>query len=142
LAAFLAWPAGVRRAWLAALIIVVCARLGLSLFPVRAARRALRRVATIGARCAPSETAPAAAGAVISASRFVPGATCLVRALALEAVLLAHGWPATLRIGVTMSPKLKAHAWVEDPAGSTIGSDEGIGAFTPVVTFPGGLARD
>lgn len=42
--------------------------------------------------------------------------SCLVTALAMRWLLLHHGWPARVRIGVRRSPadsSLEAHAWVE-----------------------------
>lgn len=58
--------------------------------------------------------AAAHARAVSRAARWVPGATCLVRAAALARWLRAHGAPAVLRIGVRREAQaLRAHAWVE-----------------------------
>jgi hypothetical protein len=53
--------------------------------------------------------------AVCVASRFVPRATCLVRALAAHRLLAAHGHDSELRIGVAKggAAGFAAHAWVE-----------------------------
>ncbi len=66
------------------------------------------------------------AGAVMSASRYVPRATCLVRALTVQALLEAQGWPAWLRIGVAGAPGWAAHAWVEDAHGPVTEADPGV----------------
>ncbi len=75
------------------------------------------------------------AGAVMSASCYVPRATCLVRALTVQALLEAQGWPAWLRIGVAGAPGWAAHAWVEDAHGPVTEADPGVGRHIPVVTF-------
>lgn len=53
--------------------------------------------------------------AVRVASCYVPGMTCLERALATLHLLAQHGWSAVLRIGVsaTRAGPVEAHAWVE-----------------------------
>ena len=52
--------------------------------------------------------------AVDIAGRFVPGASCLVKAQAGNAMLNRFGYAAEIKIGVLKeSSDLKAHAWVE-----------------------------
>ncbi|HYD16564.1 MAG TPA: lasso peptide biosynthesis B2 protein [Candidatus Nanoarchaeia archaeon] len=53
--------------------------------------------------------------AVSRMAAFVPGATCLVQALAAQRLLLGSGHPARLCIGVHKSQgtPLLAHAWLE-----------------------------
>lgn len=52
--------------------------------------------------------------AVDIAARFVPGASCLVKAQAGSAMLHRFGYAAEIKIGVLKeSSDLKAHAWVE-----------------------------
>jgi hypothetical protein len=64
-------------------------------------------------------TAPEAAlilRAIDTAARQLPGSTCLVRALAGQALLGRYGHPATVHIGVAAaaeSPGLNAHAWLD-----------------------------
>lgn len=54
------------------------------------------------------------ARAVARVARWVPGATCLVRAAALARWLRSRAAPAVLRIGVRREAEtLRAHAWVE-----------------------------
>lgn len=46
--------------------------------------------------------------------RVIPGATCLVQAIATQELLVAEGHPAELFFGVTVADDaLSAHAWVE-----------------------------
>jgi hypothetical protein len=51
--------------------------------------------------------------AVERAGRYVPGATCLTRALALAWMLRGLGVAAAVRIGVRAADRFEAHAWVE-----------------------------
>jgi hypothetical protein len=57
------------------------------------------------------------------ASRFVPKATCLAKALAMHVLLQQAGYQACLHIGVTEANegRLKAHAWVESQGRILIG---------------------
>lgn len=53
-------------------------------------------------------------GAIRRCRRYVPGATCLTKALATRAVLRHYGQPSSIRIGVARSDvSIDAHAWVE-----------------------------
>lgn len=63
--------------------------------------------------------------AVIAASRFVPGATCLVQAIVGRRLLLRHGYPAELKIGVTRDAQgaFAAHAWLVSEDQVLIGQD-------------------
>ena len=133
---FLGWSARDRRLWLSALLVAGCARLGLRLLSVRTVRGMVRRLAQrLGGRLSPRPTPREVAGAVMSASRYVPRATCLVRALTVHALLEAQGWPARLRIGVAGPPEWAAHAWVEDAHGPVTEGDPGVGRLISVVTF-------
>lgn len=52
--------------------------------------------------------------AVDIVARYVPGASCLVKAQAGSAMLNRYGYAAKIKIGVAKeSSDLKAHAWVE-----------------------------
>jgi len=53
--------------------------------------------------------------AVATASRFIPRATCLVQALALQTMLRQHGIASSLNIGVAKQDgdRLNAHAWIQ-----------------------------
>jgi len=70
--------------------------------------------------------------AVLSAARFVPGATCLPQALAAEAILHRRGHPADLRLGVKRgNDGVEAHAWVES-YGRVIVGDGDLDRFEPL----------
>lgn len=135
---FLSWSPGARRLWLSALLLAASARLGLWLLPVRTLRGVLRRLA----RVAPPVRDPTprrVASAVASASRYVPRATCLTRALAAEALLLGHGYPVRLCIGVTREGEngLGAHAWVEDAVTSAVVDETDRAGYERILVFDG-----
>ena len=76
--------------------------------------------------------------AVAVASVYIPFASCLPQALAAQALLLRHGYPADLRIGVARDQgRLEAHAWVESGGQIVIGgSTSSLARYTPLPTFP------
>lgn len=51
--------------------------------------------------------------AIDRAGRYVPGATCLPKSLALAWMLRGKGVAAAVRIGVKPAGRFEAHAWVE-----------------------------
>ena len=67
----------------------------------------------------------------MQSSRYVPGSTCLVQALAGQWMLLREGYPAQLRIGVSKAEGFEAHAWVELEGKVLIGGPEESARFTP-----------
>jgi len=76
------------------------------------------------------------AWAVRTASDFVPGAkTCLIRALAVHAMLARHGIPSSIRFGIHRDggEELEAHAWVECNGVVLIGG-ENLDRYTPLTT--------
>ena len=76
------------------------------------------------------------AAAVARASKLVPGASCLARAFTLRILLVRHGHPAEVQIGVARGEDghLTAHAWVESE-GRVIG-DELAGEFRRLPSLP------
>jgi hypothetical protein len=67
------------------------------------------------------------AWAVRAAGRFIPGGSnCLVRALAIQALLGRYGYRSELRIGVrkAVDGGLAAHAWLETSGAVVIGEFE------------------
>jgi hypothetical protein len=72
--------------------------------------------------------------AVRSAARMVPMATCLTQSLALQWLLRRSGYPAAVRLGVTLHGGFKAHAWV-DCGGKTILGAEPDANYTPLPAF-------
>lgn len=98
-----------RKLLCAAWASLVRARIAVSVVSLPRLRRKPRLAARPGADPA------RIAWAVCVASRFVPRATCLVRALAAHRLLAQHGHVSDLRIGVAKSAAdgFAAHAWVE-----------------------------
>jgi hypothetical protein len=70
------------------------------------------------------------AWAVAVASRFVPKATCLVQALAGQALLARRGHAARLHIGVSKPEgRFEAHAWLEDEGRPILGAPGSVQAM-------------
>ena len=92
-------------------LILIWIRLSLWMLPWR---RAVAAAANLPMPT-PRRVAPLhAAWAIRNASRLVPGATCLTRALALQYLLNRVGHAARLSLGVTNGAHgFVAHAWVE-----------------------------
>jgi len=107
-----------RRLHLEAVLLVVLIRLGLVILPLRRVRsmaavavETMRRVVSRE----PARDVAEVSSAVRAATRVVPHATCLVRALAVQALCEIRQCAATLCIGVRRGTQgqLEAHAWVE-----------------------------
>ena len=99
---------------LEAALFTVAVRVALSAVSLRTARGLLARIPVV-ARPVSGEAASSIARAVTRARAAVPGATCLVRALALQALLARRGRSAHLRLGFVRSEDgvVSGHAWVE-----------------------------
>ena len=143
LARFLRLPAGDRKLLVLAGTLLLAVRLGLWLLPFRVVRRLALGAAAAGGRlaCSPPERI---AWAVATAARFVPGATCLPRALVAESLLRRMGYAATLHIGVTRGDDrtLEAHAWVEY-LGKVVVGEAGVERYSTLnsATEPAGIGR-
>jgi hypothetical protein len=138
---FLRLSADERRLVLGAALLMTAIRLALSLVSLRALRRLLARWAP-GAAPSRRLEGPAPddlARAVARASAAVPGATCLVQALALEALLERRGCPARLRVGFAGGEgrTLTGHAWVESE-GRVLAAGDDVSRYAPMP----GLGRD
>lgn len=73
--------------------------------------------------------------AVSSASRFVPQATCLTKALALHILLRRAGLQSRIHIGVTKEDgHFEAHAWVESQDKIVIGDFE-LKRYSPIMVW-------
>lgn len=80
--------------------------------------------------------------AVRTASRSMPGATCLGSALALQRLLSAQGCATELHIGVAREPQgIAAHAWVLHEGRVLIG-EEGQDRYTILTTWRAGAPSD
>mgnify|MGYP000263821419 CR=1 FL=1 len=76
--------------------------------------------------------------AVRTASRWMPGATCLCSALALQRMLSAQGRASELHIGVAHEPQgIAAHAWILHDGRVLIG-EEGQDRYTILTTWRAG----
>jgi Transglutaminase-like superfamily len=129
---FASLTAGERRLVVRAAFFLTAFRLGLLVLPFHqllALVRPVERVAEPG-RFDPARIA----WAVQAASRYVPGATCLVQALTGKVLLERDGWPASLRIGVAkdVHERFQAHAWVECRGAVVIGAS-GVGDYTQLM---------
>jgi len=112
-----------------AAVLMAGVRLGLAVRSVGTVRRWLDRVVVGGT----SGLAPSApddvALAVARAAPVVPGATCLVQSLVLEALLRRRGHPARLCLGFARPSGLDiaGHAWVESAGWASPGAAEAAG---------------
>lgn len=129
-ATFLGLPAADRRLLLRALATIVRVRVLLRLQPVD-------RLRAWAQQKKPGHAPPGQlAWAVRTAARRVPGATCLVQALALQRLLSQQGHASELHIGVARHDQsFEAHAWLTHHGEILIGADRHED-FTPLVAWP------
>lgn len=129
---FVRRPPVERRLILRAGVLVGGMRVGLTLLPFRWVRAAVGRVGRTSPSPPRSPRRPEElARAVTAVSRFVPRATCLTQALALQVLLAREGHRSDLQIGVAKADgRLEAHAWVENEGRILIG--EHGSRFTPL----------
>ncbi|HUL02175.1 MAG TPA: lasso peptide biosynthesis B2 protein [Gemmatimonadales bacterium] len=121
---FLALPPAERRAVVGAAVLIGAVRMGLPLLPFRNFRRLLAFFSH--GRAAHPLPADRVAWAVATAARRVPGPnTCLVQALAAQALLARHGHVTELRIGVARAGEgIEAHAWLEQHGRPVFGAPD------------------
>ena len=132
-------PAADRRLLVEAALLLGALRVGLWLLPFRLVRRMADRVSAGVAGDIGQLSVERIAWAVTAASRYLPGATCLPQALAAQALLGRHGYPAVLRIGVARGAagRLEAHAWIESRGRIVIGGEADLARYTPLVALEG-----
>jgi len=131
-----------RRFLLRIGLLLWATRLGLWLLPLPTLRRLLsillpsKRIAETG-----STTIEKIIWAVRVSTRYVPVATCLTQALVTQALLVQHGEPAVLQIGVAKDPSgnLIAHAWVENRGCIVIGDSRELFRYTRLPSLEGKL---
>lgn len=128
LSKFRALPRPQQRLLMRAACLTSAVSLGLRLLPFSTLQRWLQPKAVLDSKFAPSKND--VVWAVTIASRYVPGATCLVQALAAERLLKRAGHPAQLRIGVANQPAFRAHAWVESDGKVLLGETDALAEFT------------
>jgi len=119
-----------------AFVQVAAVRLALSLMPFR---RAYRLTGARGvSRRRGSPAVRRLSWAVQVAGRRIPGATCLVQALALHRLMARAGHSGTLRIGVARCDGhgLDAHAWVEHRDAIVLGERGDLQRYATILTLP------
>ena len=113
------------------LLLVIAIRAALLTIGFKRIRRMVERVSTPGgaSRKDSSEIAVIIADVsrmVCASARLVPGATCLTRALAAQALLRYEGLHSTIRIGVAPASdaqRFRAHAWLVCAGTVVVGGD-------------------
>ena len=120
------------RVW----ILLGLIRLGLGMLPFLTLKDLLTRVGPMLAGENEKFSVERLAWAVGVASRFVPKATCLAKALAMHVLLQQAGHEVFLHIGVTNNEEgnLKAHAWIESQGRVLIGGSD-LNSYTPLLTM-------
>ena len=115
---------------------------GLRLLPFKTLQQLLAKV---GQACVKQEGSDPdfIARAVFSitvASRYIPGAKCLARALAAQVLLARRGHPVRFHIGVDRSSegKLEAHAWLESGGRIVIGGLADLSRYRPLLSMDRG----
>lgn len=75
--------------------------------------------------------------AVNAASRFTPKATCLTRALTLNALLSRRGLASHIKIGIAKESNggLKSHAWVEHDGRVILGALPDLNEYSTFVSL-------
>lgn len=136
------WHPGDRRAAATAVVALVSARLALAILPFSTVRDGLFRVSRFLNRHAPEthasdvEASRAVIRSVLRATRLMPGARCLPRAMAGLVVASSIGLPATLWIGVAggADGPFGAHAWLSVDGRPIIGAEEAEG-HVPILSI-------
>ena len=116
LASFVALPPAERRLIVAAAVLLAGIRVGLWVVPFRSVHGAVRALGNrSGSRDGSGLPVERIVWAVGAADRLVPRTTCLVRALAAQALLARRGYASQLRLGVAggAGRAFEAHAWLE-----------------------------
>lgn len=136
---FVGLPPRARQLVMKAVALVAVIRVALWLLPFPTARRViapLGRRSPRAARPLTPELIDGRAFIVSFASRFVPQASCLTQALALQILLSRTGNPSSIRIGVAREGRkaLEAHAWLECDGRVVIGGGQ-VGRYAPLLSL-------
>jgi hypothetical protein len=124
---FFLMPQAERRLFLKAGFLLVVMRLGLWLLPFLSLMRLAGRLGrTQNVRQTNPRFSEKIVWAVNAASPYVPGGTCLTRALVAQIMLKNSGFPADLRIGVAKDEngRFQSHAWIVNNGRVIIGGPE------------------
>ena len=111
LSRFISLPRQDRALLAYAFFCLAACRVGLWLVAAQTVRQQAQKLARRSRSPQPSESV---VWAVRAAAGYVPGATCLTQALALQSLLARHGYPSSIHIGVLKEADgtFGAHAWV------------------------------
>lgn len=120
---------------------------GLRVLRFPALRRLLDRYASTRTRLRAGEPPLTTIGnvrwAITAVAARCPSATCLVQALAADAILRRRGLAPELHIGVRARAEraipIEAHAWVECDGSVAIGSIDNLSEFAPLTPGAGGV---
>lgn len=125
---------GSRMVLLQAFMLLLLARLELSVVPFRVIRKRLLTQSKPGVSA--YHDVATLVRALAQARRFVPVSTCLVQALAGRVLLARSGYDTTLVIGVQKTAgQFKAHAWLELGGVTVVGALPDLTLFTPLDRF-------
>ena len=131
-------PAAERRLLVRMAAVLWGTRLGLWVLSTQRVHRALgrRMPVRVGWRRSVPFSPERIAWAARVGSRYVPRATCLVQALAVQRLLEREGHPACLRVGVAKGgrTRLLAHAWVES-AGRVVVGGGALERYAPLLAW-------
>jgi len=134
-------PAAERDLLFRAAVLVWGIRLGLWVFSFNTVRHILEKFQTarLYSRDWQHLKAQRIIWAVVTASRYIPKATCLTQALAGQVLLARYGYESNLHLGVQNDAggTLGAHAWLEREGQVVIGG-LGLSGFTPLTVFGSG----
>ncbi len=128
---FLVLPPAERKLFFKAFTLLWLTRAAILFGCFHELRRALGRLARSGESPRAGVASDLVVSAVLRARRCVPGMSCLVEALVVEALLAYYGYPARTWAGVAKGSEgaLRAHAWVECAGRIVYG---GRGEYTPL----------
>ena len=117
-------------------LLLATTRLSLSLLPFTTLRKVLATISPLIAGGGEAWSEDRLVWAVGAASRYVPRATCLAHALAIQLVLKQSGRQASLHIGVNgvEGNHLDAHAWVESQ-GRVLFGGSNLGSYTHLLAL-------
>ena len=117
--------------FLRALLLAVPVRLAMVVLPLRMIRKLASNWGETQGSAPWSRPSPERiAWAVTAASRYVPGATCLTRAIVAQALLVRFGYDSRIEFGVQKVDlrSIRAHAWVTCGERIVVGGEE-LGHF-------------
>lgn len=114
-----------RRLVVEAGALVAVTRLALSLLPYPRVPTLMARLAARSRSRQDAIRSDRLAWGVALTSRYIPRATCLTQALALQALLSRHGRSGVVHFGVAKDDgALRAHAWLESEGRILVGGAE------------------